>query len=186
MTLLTILASSTAAASAAGNPVTDIALQFGVDWWKLISQIISFSIVAFLLKKFAYAPILQVLEERKQKIAEGLANAEKIKAQLADAQQQSSDILAKANADAQRIIDEARAAAKSISTKESQRAVAEAEQIVAKAREATQLEHQKMLGDLKREVARLVVGTTAKVTGKVLDESDQKRLSEEAAKEIAA
>ena len=60
------------------------------------------------------------------------------------------------------------------------------EQILTKAREAAALEHTRMLGELKREVGRLVIGTTAKVTGKVLNADDQKRLSEEAAREVAA
>jgi F-type H+-transporting ATPase subunit b len=58
---------------------------FGFNVWIFLSQIISFTIVALLLRKFAYKPILTVLEERRQKIAEGLLNAEKIKQQLADA-----------------------------------------------------------------------------------------------------
>ncbi len=178
MTLFTLLAAS--------NPVTEIAEQFGVDWWKFLSQCISFSIVAFVLHKFAYQPILQVLEERRKKIAEGLANAEEIKKQLAAAQQQAAEFLSKANADAQRVIDDAKSAAKSLQERESQRAVMEAEQIINKAREATTREHAKMLADLKREVARLVIDTTAKVTGKVLSDADQRRLSEEAAKELAA
>jgi F-type H+-transporting ATPase subunit b len=171
---------------AQANPVQVIAEQFGVDWWKLISQMISFSIVVFVLNKYAYKPILDVLAARRAKIAEGLANAEEIKKQLAAAQAQSADILAKANASAQKIIDEARAVAKSLQEKESQRAIMEAEQIITKAREATEREHNKMLATLKREVARLVIDTTGKVTGKILTADDQRRLSEEAEREIAA
>ena len=170
----------------AEGPIAKIAREFGVDWWKLLSQIISFSVVCFVLKQYAYGPILQVLEERRNKIAEGLANAEKIKAQLADAQKQSADIISNANAAAGKMIDDARAAAKTLQDRESQRAVIEAEQIITKAREATTRDHAKMLAELKREVARLVINTTSKVSGKVLDADDHKRLSDEAAKELAA
>ena len=62
----------------------------------------------------------------------------------------------------------------------------EAEQILAKAREATAVEREKVLAELRREVGRLVVHTTAKVTGKVLTPDDQQRISEEAAREVAA
>jgi len=181
-----MILSSILAAADAANPVQVIAEQFGVDWWKLISQMISFSIVVFVLNKYAYKPILDVLAERRAKIAEGLANAEEIKKQLAAAQAQAADILSKANAQAQKSIDEGRAAAKSIGEKETQRAIMEAEQIVNKAREAAEREHSKMLATLKREVARLVIDTTGKVTGKVLTADDQRRLSEEAEREIAA
>ena len=159
---------------------------FGFNAWLFFSQIISFCIVAFLLQKFAYKPILTVLEQRRQKIADGLANAEKIKQQLAESEQRYQDILTKANAEAQKMIDEARTSAAAVKEKETQRAIGEAEQILAKAREAAAMEHAKMFADLKREVGRLVVSTTAKVTGKVLTGDDQKRINEEAARTVAA
>ena len=159
---------------------------FGFNAWLFFSQVISFCIVAFLLQKFAYKPILTVLEERRKKIADGLANAEKIKQQLAESEQRYQDILTKANTEAQKMIDDARASAAAVKEKETQRAIGKAEQILTKAREAAALEHTKMLTELKREVGRLVIGTTAKVTGKVLNADDQKRLSEEAAREVAA
>jgi F-type H+-transporting ATPase subunit b len=170
----------------AANAVSDIANQFGVDWWKFLSQCISFSLVAFVLYKYAYNPILNVLAERRQKIEEGLRNAEETKKQLATAQQQATELLAKAGGDAQKIIDEAKVSAKAIIDRETGRATSEAEQIIAKAHEATVREHEKMLGDLKKEVARLVINTTSKVTGRLLNEDDQKRLSEETTKELAA
>ena len=159
---------------------------FGLNWWLFISQCISFTIVCFLLHKFAYKPILTVLEERRQRIAEGLANADRIKAQLAEAQKTSSEIIAKANAEAQKMIDDARAAAKTLGERQAQQAITEAEQIVSKARAAAAVEHGKMMSELRRELARLVVDATARVTGKVLTADDQRRLSEEAAREIAA
>ena len=169
-----------------GNPIKEIAETFGVSWWYFLSQVISFTIVALLLQKFAYKPILKILEERRIKIAEGLENAAKIKLQLADAQKTSAEVIGRANAEAQKMIDEARAAAKAIGERESQAAIATAEQIIAKAREATVIEREKAFSDLKREVSRLVIDTTAKVTGKVLTGDDQRRLSEEASRELAA
>ena len=159
---------------------------FGFNAWLFFSQIISFCIVAFLLQRFAYKPVLGVLEARRQKIAEGLANAEKIKQQLAESEQRVQEILTKANADGQKLIDEARAAAKTLQERESQRAITEAEQIIAKAREATKAERAAELASLKREISRLVIDTTSKVTGKVLNSDDQRRISEEAAREVAA
>jgi F-type H+-transporting ATPase subunit b len=94
--------------------------------------------------------------------------------------------LAKANAEGQKMIEEARAAAKTLQERESQRAIAEAEQIVAKAREATKAERETEFATLKREISRLVIDTTSKVTGKVLSSDDQRRISQEAARELAA
>lgn len=186
MTYLPILAQQGGIVDSLTEAARTTGETFGFSAWLFFSQVISFSIVAFLLQKFAYKPILNVLEERRKRIAEGLANAEKIKQQLAESEQRVSDILAKANADAQKMIEEARTGAQALADKRSQQAIAEAEQIIAKAREATTIEREKTLAELKREVGRLVINTTAKVTGKVLTADDQKRLSDEAAREVAA
>jgi len=124
-----------AAAGGLGDLVTETAESFGFDVWIFFSQVISFVIVALLLKQFAYKRIGAVLEERRQRIAEGLLNAEKI---------------------------------------------------LAKAREASVLEHERTMSQLKRELGRLVVDTTTKVTGKILTPEDQKRLQEEASRQVAS
>ena len=159
---------------------------FGWSPWLFLSQVISFVIVALLLRRFAYKPILGVLEERRRRIEEGLLNAEKIKKELAEAEKRYQEILAKANADAQKMIDEARESSAHLAERKEQEAIAAAEQIMAKAREASALEHERTMAELKRELGHLVVETTAKVTGKVLTSDDQRRLQEEAARQLAA
>jgi F-type H+-transporting ATPase subunit b len=175
---------------AQGGGLTDIARStgetFGFNLWMFLSQVVSFGIVALLLRKYAYKPILGVLEQRRQQIAEAQLNSEKIKQQLAEAEQRYQEILAKANGQAQKMIDEARDSASHVAVRKEQEAVAAAEQIVAKAHEAAALEHERTMMQLRREVGRLVVDTTAKVTGKVLNSDDQRRLQEEAARQIAA
>jgi F-type H+-transporting ATPase subunit b len=127
-----------------------------------------------------------VLEERRQRISEGLANAEKIKAELAKTEQARKQVLDAANGQATQLIEEARAAAARLLEQESQKAIATAEQIVAKAREAAAADHNRMLTELRREIGQLVVQTTAKVTGKVLTVDDQRRLIADTNKELAA
>jgi F-type H+-transporting ATPase subunit b len=174
-----------AAAGTFGDMVRDTADTFGWNPWLFLSQVVSFSIVALLLKRFAYKPILAVLEDRRRRIEEGLLNAEKIKKELAEAQKRYAEILAKANADAQKMIDEARESSAHLAERKQQEAIAAAEQIIAKAREAAALEHERTMESLKRELGRLVVDTTAKVTGKVLTSEDQRRLQEEALRQLA-
>lgn len=166
--------------------IHQILSQFGVEWPKFIAQLILFIIVYLVLSKFAFGPIIAMLEERRKKIEEGMVNADKIKQQLADAEKHYQEILTKANADAQKLIDEARSSSATLAERRQQQAITEAEQIIAKAREATSLEHDRILSELKREVGRLVVDTTVKVTGKVLTSDDQKRLSEDAARQVTA
>jgi F-type H+-transporting ATPase subunit b len=161
-----------------------IATTFGVDWPHLLAQIISFSIVCLILYRFAYRPILKMLEERRQQIGQGIANAEQIKTELAKTEAQRQEVMAQASVEANKFIEEARTAASRLQEQESQKAIAAAEQIIARAREAAALDHARMLAELKREVGRLVVQATSVVVGKVLTPEDQKRLSEEAVKEI--
>ncbi len=163
----------------------DTADTFGWNPWLFLSQVISFAIVAFLLRRFAYKPILAVLEDRRRRIEEGLINADKIKKELAEAEKRYQEIVAKANAAAQKMIDEARESSAHLAERKQQEAIAAAEQIIAKAREAAALEHERTMESMKRELGRLVVETTAKVTGKVLTSEDQKRLQEEAARQVA-
>jgi F-type H+-transporting ATPase subunit b len=169
-----------------GGPVREIARTFGVDWPHLIAQIISFGIVCAFLYKFAYHRVLQMLEDRRRQISEGLANAEKIKAELAKTEAQRQEVVAQANVQATKLIEEARAAAARVQAQETQKAIAAAESIVAKAREAAAQDHARMLAELKREVGRLVVQTTATVTGKILTPEDHRRLAEETSKVVAA
>ena len=163
----------------------ETALRFGLDAPHFFAQVVSFLIVTALLYKFAYKPILTVLEERRERIAEGLANAEKIKAELARTEAARQEVLNQANAQANKLIEEARAAAARVREQETQKAIATAEQIIAKAREAAAADHTRMLAELKREVGRLVVQTTATVTGKILTQEDQKRLADEASRQLA-
>src|ERR1041384_1259968 len=88
----------------------EVATTFGVVWPPFIAQLISFCVVAALLYKFAYKRILTVLEERRETIAQSLANAEKIKQELANAQAKAQEILNQANAQGTKLIEEARAA----------------------------------------------------------------------------
>jgi len=175
-----------AATEGAGDILRETAETFGWNWKLFLSQVVSFCIVAFLLRRFAYRPILAVLEERRRKIEEGQLNAEKIRRELAEAEKRYQEIIAKGNADAQKMIDEARTSAAHLSERKQQEAVAAAEQIVAKAGEASAIEHERTMAQLKRELGRLVVDTTAKVTGKVLTSDDQRRLQEEATRTLSA
>ena len=175
-----------AASGGAADIIRETAETFGWNWKLFLSQVISFCIVAFLLRRFAYKPVLAVLEERRRKIEEGQLNAEKIRKELAEAEKRYQEIVAKGSVDAQKMIDEARNSAAHLSERKQQEAVAAAEQIMAKAREAGAIEHERTMTQLKRELGRLVVDTTAKVTGKVLTPDDQRRLQEEATRTLSA
>ena len=173
-------------ATEGAGKIEQIATTFGVDWVHLGAQIISFSIVCAVLYALAYKPILRLLETRRQQIATGIANAEKIKAELARIDTERMEVLLRADAEAKQLIDDARVAAARVGAQETQKAVAAAEQLIVRAREATERERTRMLAELRHEVGRLVVQTTASVTGKVLTAEDHRRLAAETASRLAS
>jgi F-type H+-transporting ATPase subunit b len=166
--------------------VTQIFTNFGVTWPKFIAQVILFLLVYWVLNKYAFGPVLKMLNERRRRIEEGQHNAEKIKKQLAEAELRYQEILRKANEEAAKFLDEARASSDAISQKQLQQAIKDAEGIIAKAQETIVQERHKMVSEVKNEMVDLVVKTTAKVVGKVITPEDQKRLSEETVKQLAA
>ena len=167
-----------------GSQIEQIARTFGVDWPHLLAQIISFGIVCAVLYRLAYTPILKILQARRQQIADGLANADKIKAELARIEADRHAILARAGEEGKHLIEEARAAAARVQAEETRKAIASAEQVLVRAREATDRDRARMLAELRREVGRLVVQTTATVTGKMLTPDDHRRLAEETARQL--
>jgi len=178
-----LLAAQAAQVQSSGR-VEQIAATFGVDWPHLLAQVASFCIVCFILYRFAYRPVLKMLEVRREQIAQGLANAEQIKAELDKTEVQRQEVMAQANAQANKFIEEARTAASRLREQETQKAITAAEEIVAKAREAAARDYDRMLAELKKEVGRLVVQTTTTVVGKILTPEDQRRLAEETAKQL--
>ena len=166
--------------------VSQLLTTFGVAWPKFLAQVILFLTVYLILKKFAFGPIIAVFEQRRRTLEEAQANAEKIKRQLAESELRCLEILKKANADAQRIIEEGRASADAQAQKHPQQAIKDAEGIIEKANENVELERARMVAEVKGEMVRLVVDTTAKVAGKILTKEDQDRLASETTKQLAA
>jgi F-type H+-transporting ATPase subunit b len=167
------------------NPAENIAQTFGIYWPNLIAQVVLFVLVYLILRRYAFKPIVDMFEERRRRIEEGQLNAEKIKQQLAMAQQRYEEILAKASAEAQRLLEEVRMSSERLAEQKRQEAIAEAERIGQKAQESIHLERERVMAEVKHELGRLVVEATEKVTGKVLTPSDQQRLNEETARQLA-
>ncbi|HWA09926.1 MAG TPA: F0F1 ATP synthase subunit B [Opitutaceae bacterium] len=188
---LLVLAQATApAAEAAANAeaatgVTKIFQDFGISWPFLLAQVLNFSLVAFILWKFAFKPVLATLDDRQRKIASGLQYAEEMKAKLEAVQQESAASAKRAQLEAAKIIEEARKSAKDYLDKQTQEAVAKANDIVVKAQQSIELEHRKMLADARSEIARLVVATTQRVLAKELSDADRSRYNESAGRELS-
>ncbi len=158
--------------------------EFGLHGQLLISQAIGFLIFAFVLKKFAFGPIQEMLEQRRERIAAGEEKLKRIERQLEESEATTAAAIAKANADALRLIEEAKQGAASFTEQKSQEAIALAQQILAKAEAAANADRERISLELKRECGRLVADTTSQVTGKVLTADDQRRINEEALSKV--
>ncbi|QYM79017.1 F0F1 ATP synthase subunit B [Horticoccus luteus] len=175
-----------AAHGEATNGITKITQEFGISWPFLLAQVLSFSIVAIVLWRFAFKPVLATLDERQQKIASGLRYADEMKAKLDAAQTESAALIKTAQLEATRVIDEARKTAKEFLDKQTQETSVRANEMLVKAQQAIELEHKKMLADARLEIARLVVSTTQRVLAKELTDSERSRYNDAAARELAS
>lgn len=153
--------------------------QLGINLGLLIVQIIAFTIVFLTLNAWVYQPMLNMMENRKQKIAQGLEDAREAANARANAEKEADKIRAEAQSEAATIVREAteRAAVAG----QDVRAAAEAE--AAKAREAAvaeaEVERNRILGDLRSQVASLAIAAANKLVGESLDEKKQRSLLDE-------
>ena len=181
---LLILAQAAAPSAEAPNAVTKITQDFGISVPFILAQILNFSIVAFILWKFAFKPVLATLDERQKKIASGLQYAEEMKAKLEAVQQDSIASAKKAQAEAAKIIDEARKAAKEFLDRQTQESAAKAADILAKAQQVIEQEKKKMLAEARTEIARLVIEISQRVLAKEMSDAERSRYNESAAREL--
>jgi F-type H+-transporting ATPase subunit b len=173
-----------AAHGEAASGITKLFSDFGISAPFFIAQAINFSIVAFLLWRFAFKPVLANIEDRQKKIDAGLKYSAEMKAKLDATQQETLQVLQKAHAEAAKVVEEARQSAKDFSDRERQIASEHASDLIAKAKQAIELEHKKMLEQARSEVARLVVATTQRVLAKELSDFERTRFNEAAAREL--
>jgi F-type H+-transporting ATPase subunit b len=179
-------AEAAAAHGEAASGLTKITQDFGISLPFILAQALSFSVVAFVLWKFAFKPVLATLDERQRKIASGLEFADEMKAKLAEANQQAAAQLKTAQVEANKIVEEARKVAKELAEREAAVATERANALVSKAQQAIELEHKKMLADAQKEIARLVVATTERVLAKKLSDADRASYNEAAARELTS
>jgi F-type H+-transporting ATPase subunit b len=186
---LHLLAETTVAASAApgesAGGVTQILNDFGVRGPFLLAQIVNFTVVAFLLWRFAFKPVMATIGERQQKIDAGLKYADEMKAKLAAAEQSTAAALRDAQHRAQQIVTEAQRAAKELVEKQQKEASDKAAATLTRALEAIELEKRKMLAEARTEIARLVVATTQRVLAQDLSEEERSRFNASAARELS-
>ena len=153
--------------------------KLGINLGFFIFQVLNVSVLMVLLRAFAYEPVLKMLADRKHKIAQGLEDARVAAEARANAEKEAAKIVAEAQTKAAGIVKEATERAEKVAGE--LKTVAEAE--LAKQREAAQVEAQvereRILGDLRGQVAALSIAAAQKLIGASLDEQRQHSLINE-------
>ncbi len=162
--------------------MSELFAKLGIDWKLLIANTITFFIVLGLLRKFAYRPLLGMMEKRRQTIDAGLKQAEQAKAELASLTAAKQEVLQEAKTEALKIVHQAKAEAEVVRINVINQAQAEASAVAVRTQQLLERQKQEMVTQAKTELADLVVEATAKVIGEQLDVKLQQRL---AAKAIA-
>lgn len=153
--------------------------KLGLNLGALLFYTFNFIIVLIVLYAFAYRPMLRALEARRQKVNQGLEDAQAAAEARANAEQEAARILAEAQANAAQILREASARAEQVAEEIRRAAEAEAEQIRQEAKATLEEERNRMLADLRGQVVDIAIAAAQKLLGKTLDEAQQRALLDE-------
>lgn len=157
--------------------------KLGIDWRLLIAQLVNFLILVFVLYKFLYKPVLNLLDNRKEKIEKGLRDAEKLGEELEKTKELQRKEIQKAREEGRVMIEEAQAAAERAGQEIKIKAKTEVEKLIGAAKTQIIQEKEKMLQEIKNQTATLVIAAVEKVVGKNFDNKMQQKLIEDGIKE---
>lgn len=164
--------------------MAELFTKLGIDWRLLAANTLTFFLVLWVLRKFAYRPILNVLERRQAQVAEGMAAAKQSQTELAAIQQQKQEILRAAKLEGAALIAAAREQAEAAKTKIAAEAQDEATATLQRAKAQLQRERETMIASAKTELADVIVAATAKVLDQHLDEAAQATMTKSAVKAL--
>jgi F-type H+-transporting ATPase subunit b len=151
----------------------------GINLGFLLFFTLNFIILMIVLRAWAYGPIVRLLEQRRERIAQGLEDARIASEARASAEQEAEKIIAAAQTEANKRVAEATERAEKAAADVRAAAEEERARILRTAQEDAQLERNKMLGDLRNQVATLAMAAANKIVGESLDEQRQHRLIQE-------
>ena len=156
--------------------ITDLGINLPV----LLFQLVNFAFLLLVLKMFVYKPILKMLDERRERISEGLNAADRGREQAAEAERQAQEQLEAARREGQTIIQNAQQISQRLQEEGRQQAQQQAEALLERARSEIQLERDNAISELRKEFADLTISAAEKVIGQSLDRTAHQRLIEQA------
>lgn len=159
--------------------MNELLAKLGVEWKLLLAQIVNFVILLFLLKKFLYKPVINLMNNRRQKIIEGLEKARRGEEEFQKIQELRERELVKIQKEAEVII----AKAKEVGDKKQQEILKEVKEktkkIIEEAKGMIEIEKEKMLKEVRQDIADLVVTATGKILEEKMDRGREKKLISE-------
>lgn len=158
--------------------------KLGIDWKLLVANTITFFVVLWLLRKFAYRPLMEVMDKRRQTISDGLTNAEKAQQELQAVRQEKEKILAETRQSSMQMLQAATHDADIRRQELLAKAEADSRAMLDKTKQQMRAEQQKMMDQAKGQLADLVVAATSKVVAEQLDDKLQHKLADRAVKEL--
>jgi len=150
----------------------------------MIWTLIAFLITLFVLKKYAFGPIQKTIDERRERIRRSIEEAENAREEARKLLQEHRSLLGQARGQAEEILSEARRVAESQRQRVKEETEADRQRRLEETKRQIEAETQRALGLIRAEVAELTLIATQKVTGKVLEDADHRRLIEDAVKDL--
>ena len=152
----------------------------GINLPVLLGQLLSFTLLLIVLRLLVYKPILAMLDERRERIREGLSAAEKGREQALEASLEAQQQIEAARAEGQNIVAQAQQVSSRIQADAQQQALTQQEAMLQRARSEIQLERDAAISELRKEFADLTIAAAEKVIGQSLDRQAHQRLIEQA------
>lgn len=154
--------------------------QLGINLPGLVAQLVNFVILLVVLRVLLYRPILNMLDQRRQRIEEGLASADQARAQAAEVERDIAQRMEEGRREAQALIAQAQQIASRIQDEGRQQAQAEAQALLERARNEISLERDAAIAELRRQFADLTIAAAERIIGQSLDRQAHQRLIDEA------
>lgn len=159
--------------------------KLGVEPVQVLTQLFNFLIMVFVLTKLLYKPILKALEERKKKIEEGLAYAEKMKAEMEKTEKKRQDILEKAKEEVRDIIEEGKKTGRGVEAEIIEKAHEEARSIIEKGKAEIAIEREKMEKELRKQTVDIAVSMVRAILSGTLTNKDHQVIIDKKIRELA-
>jgi F-type H+-transporting ATPase subunit b len=150
----------------------------------MIWTLICFLITLFVLKRFAFGPIQKMIDERRERIRRSIEEAEKARAEARRLLEEHRALIAQARGQGEEILSEARKVAEAQRRRVRDETEADRQRRLEETKRQIEAETQRALQQIRAEVAELTLMATTKVTGKVLDDADHRRLIDDAIKDL--